>query len=94
MRMRTLGRNGPTVSAIGLGCMGMSQSYGIPDETGGRATLDRALELGITFFDTADIYGPYTNERLVGRHLARVRERVFLATKCGFVPGAPGTPPR
>ncbi|EQD58359.1 6-phospho 3-hexuloisomerase, partial [mine drainage metagenome] len=58
MRMRTLGRNGPTVSAIGLGCMGMSQSYGIPDETGGRATLDRALELGITFFDTADIYGP------------------------------------
>ncbi len=92
--MRSLGRNGPKVSALGLGCMGISQSYGTPDEAAGRATLDRALALGITFFDTADIYGPYTNERLVGRHLAGVRDRVFLATKGGFVPGAAGAPPR
>lgn len=94
MRMRRLGRAGPTVSAIGLGCMGMSQSYGTPDEAAGRATLDRALELGITFFDTADVYGPYTNERLVGDHLRPVRDRIVLATKCGLLPGSPGTPMR
>jgi aryl-alcohol dehydrogenase-like predicted oxidoreductase len=86
MKMRRLGRVGPPVSAIGLGCMGMSQSYGVPDDVESMATLARALDLGITFFDTADIYGPFTNEELVGRALRERRDEVFLATKCGFVP--------
>jgi len=72
--------------------MGMSQSYGVPDEAEALATIDRALELGVTFLDTADIYGPFTNEELVGRALRGRRENVVLATKCGFVPGEHGTP--
>jgi len=90
VRTRRLGRDGPRVSALGLGCMGISQSYGRPDEAEGRATIARALELGITFFDTADIYGPFTNERLVGAALKEHRDRVVLATKCGLVPGDAG----
>jgi aryl-alcohol dehydrogenase-like predicted oxidoreductase len=82
---RTLGARGPSVSAVGLGCMGMSQSYGSGDEGESVATIERALELGVTFFDTADAYGPETNERLVGRVLRPHRDRVFLATKFGFV---------
>jgi aryl-alcohol dehydrogenase-like predicted oxidoreductase len=94
MKTRRLGRNGPKVSAIGLGCMGMSQSYGSPDEPESLATLRRALDLGITFLDTADVYGPFTNEELVGRALRGQREAVFLATKCGLVAGPPGQPNR
>jgi len=90
MKTRRLGRNGPVVSAIGLGCMSMSQSYGQPDEAGGLDTIHRALELGVTFLDTADVYGPFTNEELVGRAIRGHRDEVFLATKCGFVPGASG----
>jgi aryl-alcohol dehydrogenase-like predicted oxidoreductase len=85
MKMRRLGRNGPQVSAIGLGCMGMSQSYGVPDEAESIATLERALDLGVSFLDTADVYGPFTNEELVGRSIRGRRDEVFLATKCGFV---------
>ncbi|PZP63777.1 MAG: aldo/keto reductase [Pseudoxanthomonas spadix] len=88
MKTRTLGRNGPTVSALGLGCMGMSHAYGTGDDAESLATLDRALELGIDFWDTADIYGPHTNETLLGRALKGRRERVFLATKFGFVAGS------
>ncbi len=87
VRQRRLGRNGPRVSAIGLGCMGMSQSYGVPDTAGALATFERAFELGVTFLDTADIYGPFTNEELVGRAIRGRRDDVVLATKCGFVPG-------
>ncbi len=72
------------VSALGLGCMGMSEFYGDADETENIRTLDRALELGVTFYDTADMYGPYTNEELLGRWLAGKRERVVLATKFGI----------
>ena len=84
MKTRTLGRNGPTVSAIGLGCMGMSFAYGGADGDESLATLERALELGVNFLDTADIYGPYTNEELLGGFLQGRRERVFLATKFGI----------
>ena len=72
--------------------MSMSQSYGEPDEAGGIATIHRALELGVTFLDTADVYGPFTNEELVGRAIRGRRDDVFLATKCGFVPGEEGRP--
>jgi aryl-alcohol dehydrogenase-like predicted oxidoreductase len=72
--------------------MGMSQSYGAPDEAGGIATIHRALDLGVTFLDTADVYGPFTNEELVGRAIRDRREEVFLATKCGFVPAQDGRP--
>jgi aryl-alcohol dehydrogenase-like predicted oxidoreductase len=92
MKSRRLGRDGPRVSAIGLGCMGMSQSYGVPDNVESLATLNRALDLGINFLDTADIYGPFTNEELVGQVVREDREKVFLATKCGFVPGGAGAP--
>ena len=92
MKTRVLGRNGPQVSAIGLGCMGMSQSYGTPDHAEARATIHRALELGITFLDTADVYGPFTNEELVGEAIRGRRGEVFLATKCGLVTDAPGHP--
>jgi aryl-alcohol dehydrogenase-like predicted oxidoreductase len=81
---RKLGRQGLEVSALGLGCMGMSQSYGVPDDRESIATLHRAIELGVTFFDTAEAYGPFTNEELLGRALEGRRDRVIIATKFGF----------
>jgi aryl-alcohol dehydrogenase-like predicted oxidoreductase len=83
MEQRTLGGQGLVVPALGLGCMGMSQSYGPGDDQESLATIDRALELGVTFLDTADVYGPFTNERLVGRAIAGRRDEVVLATKFG-----------
>ena len=85
MEKRTLGRSGPAVSALGLGCMGMSEFYGAGDDTESIATIHRALELGMTFFDTADVYGPYLNEELVGKAIKGKRDTVFLATKFGIV---------
>jgi aryl-alcohol dehydrogenase-like predicted oxidoreductase len=81
---RTLGRHGLEVSALGLGCMGMSQSYGALDDQESIATLHRALELGVTFFDTAEVYGPFTNEELLGRGLKGRRQDVVIATKFGM----------
>ena len=81
---RRLGTQGLEVSAIGLGCMGMSQSYGEADETESLATIHRALDLGVTFFDTAEVYGPYKNEELLGKALAGRRKDVVVATKFGF----------
>ena len=84
---RSLGSQGLKVSALGLGCMGMSQSYGTAeerDEKESLATIDRALELGCTFFDTAEAYGPYANEELLGRALKGKRDRAVIATKFGF----------
>ncbi|HWJ80647.1 MAG TPA: aldo/keto reductase [Nocardioides sp.] len=81
---RTLGTTAPLdVSAVGLGCMGMSEFYGAPDEQGGIATIHRALDLGVSFLDTADMYGPFTNEQLVGKAIAGRRDQVQLATKFG-----------
>jgi aryl-alcohol dehydrogenase-like predicted oxidoreductase len=89
---RTLGTASPlTVSALGLGCMGMSAFYGTPDEAGGLRTIHRALDLGVTFLDTADMYGPFTNERLLGRALAGRRDAAQLATKFGNEPQPDGT---
>jgi aryl-alcohol dehydrogenase-like predicted oxidoreductase len=88
MQTRTLGTQGLKVGAIGLGCMGMSYAYGTPDDAESIATIHRALELGVTMLDTAEIYGPFTNERLVGRAIAGRRERVVIATKFGFRFGA------
>jgi aryl-alcohol dehydrogenase-like predicted oxidoreductase len=85
MQQRTLGSQGLAVSAIGLGCMGMSDFYGGADEAGSIATIHRALDLGVTFLDTADMYGPFTNERLVGRAITGRRDEVVLATKFGNV---------
>src|SRR5437899_9153563 len=85
MQQRKLGTQGLTVSALGLGCMGMSEFYGSRDDAESIATIHRALELGVTLLDTADIYGPFTNEELVGKAIEGKRDRVFLATKCGIV---------
>ncbi|MFG2425968.1 aldo/keto reductase [Streptomyces sp. NPDC048448] len=84
METRTLGRQGLTVSAQGLGCMGMSVFYGATDETESLATIDRALEWGVTLLDTAESYGPFVNERLLGKALAGRREAAVLATKTGM----------
>ena len=81
---RKLGSQGFEVSALGLGCMGMSQSYGVPDDTESIATIHRALDLGLDFFDTAEVYGPFLNEELVGRALAGRRQEALIATKFGF----------
>jgi len=88
MRKRKLGGQGLVVSELGLGCMGMSEFYGPRDDAESIATIHRALELGITFLDTADVYGPFTNEQLVGRAIAGRRHEVVLATKFGIVRGA------
>jgi len=94
MKKRKLGKNNLEVSAIGLGCMGMSFSYGPPkDKQEMISLLRKAVELGVTFFDTAEVYGPYTNEELVGEALAPFRKQVVIATKFGFKlnpDGAPG----
>src|SRR3978361_1026744 len=95
---RKLGNSGLEVSAMGLGCMGMSFSYGPPKDTQEMiALLHAAVERGVTFFDTAEVYGPYTNEEVVGEALSSVRGKVVIATKFGFDlsgsdkrPGAPG----
>ncbi len=94
MQTRTLGAKGPRVSAIGLGCMGMSQSYGSADLAESVATIHRALDLGVNFLDTADAYGAGANEELVGRAIRDRREEVFLATKFGFVDDPPEGPRR
>ena len=85
MNHRTLGREGLDVSALGLGCMGMSEFYGPADESESIATIHRALSLGVTLLDTADMYGPHTNEQLVGKAIADRRDDVVLATKFGIV---------
>jgi len=90
MKTRTLGRDGPTVSAIGLGCMGMSEFYGAGDDAESIATIHHALDEGVSFLDTADMYGPFKNEELVGRAIADRRDQVFLATKFGNVRGEKG----
>jgi len=91
MEQRRLGAQGLVVSAMGLGCMGMSEFYGRRDDDESVATIHRALELGITFLDTADVYGPYTNEELVGRAIRDRRDKVVLATKFGNIRGADGS---
>ncbi|MCE5318869.1 MAG: aldo/keto reductase [Parachlamydia sp.] len=84
LKKRKLGQQGLEVSELGLGCMGMSQSYGVPDDVESIATIHRAIDLGLTFFDTAEVYGPFINEELLGRALKGRRDKVFIATKFGF----------
>src|SRR4051812_2839654 len=93
MHTRTLGNGDAAleVSAQGLGCMGMSEFYGTADEDEAVRTIHRALELGVTFLDTADMYGPFTNEQLVGRAIADRRDEVVLATKFGNIRGEDGS---
>src|SRR3954447_3711051 len=91
MDTRILGTKGLEVSEQGLGCMGMSEFYGSTDEQEAIATIHRALELGVNFLDTADMYGPFTNEKLVGRAIAGRREEVVLATKFGNERGEDGS---
>jgi aryl-alcohol dehydrogenase-like predicted oxidoreductase len=90
MDQRKLGNQGLTVSELGLGCMGMSEFYGDSDDSESTATIQRALELGVNFLDTADMYGPFVNEKLVGRAIADRRDQVVLATKFGNVRGPNG----
>ncbi|MBF5045155.1 aldo/keto reductase [Aggregicoccus sp. 17bor-14] len=90
MKQRTLGKQGLVVSELGLGCMGMSEFYGAGDEAESIRTIHRALELGVSFLDTADMYGPFTNEELVGRAIKDRRDRVVLATKFANVRGPKG----
>jgi aryl-alcohol dehydrogenase-like predicted oxidoreductase len=91
MRKRKLGQQGLAVSEVGLGCMGMSEFYGQRDDEESVATIHRAIELGIDFFDTADMYGPFTNEELLGKALADRRDRVMVATKFANVRGKDGS---
>ncbi len=90
MEQRNIGQTGATVSALGLGCMGMSEFYGPRDEAESLATINRALDLGVNFLDTADMYGVGKNEELVGRAIKGRRKDVFLATKFGNVRGTNG----
>jgi aryl-alcohol dehydrogenase-like predicted oxidoreductase len=91
MEKRSLGSQGLVVSELGLGCMGMSEFYGTPDEDESIATIRRAIELDVTFLDTADMYGPFTNERLVGKAITGMRDQVTLATKFGNERAEDGT---
>ncbi len=91
MRQRSLGSEGLTVPELGLGCMGMSEFYGTGDEDESVATIHRAIEVGVTFLDTADMYGPFTNERLVGKAIADRRDEIVLATKFGNERAEDGT---
>jgi aryl-alcohol dehydrogenase-like predicted oxidoreductase len=91
MRTRTLGQHGPEVGEIGYGAMGLTWAYGHREGTDGAAVINRALDLGATLIDTADVYGPFTNEELVGRAIAGRRDEVVLATKCGLVLDDPTT---
>ena len=84
MKMRNLGNSGLAVSAVGLGCMGMTYAYGASDHATNIAVLRAAVDAGVTFFDTAEMYGPYTNEELLAEALGPVRDEVIIATKFGF----------
>ena len=85
MKTRRLGSQGLSVSAIGLGCMGMTDFYGVRDDAESLRTLERGLDMGVNFFDTADMYGPHTNEELLGKFLQGRRRQVVVATKFGIV---------